>query len=151
MPRINLYGQNRHIIIVDGVPLSGFANGDYVQVKQDGNAAKRTEGGDGPTMNLSVEQGGMITIGLNPTSPIIGALYEIRNAQKAAPRMFSIILTTGVDELINCSGCAFADLPEFQTGGPEMQPRSFPFECLKIDMDLSAVESVAGGLIGGLI
>ncbi len=27
MARINFYGQNRHTLVVDGIPLSGFAEG----------------------------------------------------------------------------------------------------------------------------
>ena len=55
--RINLYAQNRHTVVVDGVPLSGFADGDYIEIDVDGNAAQRSMGGDGPSMNISVQQG----------------------------------------------------------------------------------------------
>jgi hypothetical protein len=149
--RINLYAQNRHVVIVDGLPLGGFAEGDYIQVKVDGNAAARSLGGDGPAMNLSVAQGGQVTLGLMPTSPVLGELYAIRDAQSLSPRMFSIVVMTGVQEVINCAGCAFGDLAQFQTGGDKMQPRQFVFECLKVTLDSSAVESIAGGFIGGLL
>ena len=146
-----MYAQNRHTVVVDGVPLSGFAEGDYIEIDVDGNAAQRSMGGDGPSMNLSVQQGGKIGIGLLPTSPALGAMYEIRNAQKLTPRLFTIALITGVEEIIVAAGCAFAKLPSFQTGGDKMQGRKFDFECLQITMDTSGVESVAGGFVGGLI
>lgn len=149
--RINLYAQNRHVLIVDGVPLAGFAEGDHIRVKLDGNAAQRTQGGDGPSMNITTEQGGMISIGLLPTSPALGTLYEIRDAQKRNPRMFSVVLLTGVEEVINAAGCAFGDLPEFQTGGPSQQPRQFNLECLEIKLDTSAVEAIAGGFAGAAL
>ena len=107
--RINLYGQTRHLIIVDGVPLSGFKEGDHIQIKLDGNAATRTHGGDGPSMNLSAPQGGQITLGLNPTSPAIGTLYTIRQQQARNPRLFSIQVVTGVEEFISAGGCAFGE------------------------------------------
>lgn len=149
--RINLYAQNRHTVVVDGVPLSGFAEGDYIEVTLEGNAAQRTQGGDGPAMNLSVEQGGKISIGLNPISPALGEMYGIRDAQALSPRMFTIALLTGVEEIIVGTGCAFGQLPAFSTGGPTMQARKFEFECLKIQLDTSGVEAVAGGFIGGLL
>ena len=148
--RVNLYAQNRHTLIIDGVPITDFAEGDWMQVKVDGNAASRTHGGDGPAMNLSTAQGGQITISLKPTSPALGTLYETRDAQ-STPRMFGIVLMTGVEEVITAAGCAFGDLPQFQTGGPTMQPRQFHFECLQVQMDTSAVEAIAGGFVGGLI
>ena len=149
--RSSLYMQQRHTIVIDGVPCSGFAEGDYIQVKLDGAAAARTQGGDGPAMNVSVDQGGQIMISLNPISPVLGVLYGIRDAQKVTPRMFSIVLMSGVEEIITASGCAFGDLPQFSTGGPTMQPRQFAFECLKIKLDTSAVEVLDGGFVGGLI
>jgi len=151
MARINLYAQNRHTLVVDGTPITGFADGDWLAVKVDGNVAERTQGGDGPSMNISVPQGGIITVNLLPTSPALGILYSIRDAQQLTPRLFSIVLISGVEEIIQAGGCAFGELPEFQTGGPTMKGRSFPFECSQIKLDSSGVEAVAGGLLGGLI
>ena len=120
-------------------------------MKVDGNAAARTQGGDGPSMNLSTAQGGTITVNLLPTSPALGVLYSIRDAQRVNPRMFSIVLMTGVEEVIKGAGCAFGDTPQFQSGGPTMQGRQFVFECLEIQLDTSAIESVVGGFVGALL
>lgn len=149
--RINLYAQNRHTVVFDGVPLQGFAEGDFLNVKLDGNAAERSQGADGPSMSLSTAQGGNITLSLQPTSPSLGAIYAIRDQQAHDPRMFSIVLISGVEELINASNCAFGDLPQFTTGGPTMQPRQFSVEALKIKLDTSGVEAISGGFVGGLI
>lgn len=145
--RINLYSQNRHIVIWDGIPLQGFKEGDFIQIKQDGNAATRTHGGDGPSMNLSVSQGGSITLGLNPTSPLIGTLYALRDQQASNPRLFSIQVVTGVEEIISATGCAYGELPSFSTGGDKMQGRDFLAEALIIKMDQSAVEKLSGSFI----
>lgn len=137
MSRFYLYSQNRHTLIIDGIPIDGFADGDYIQIKEDGNAATRSFGGDGPSMSIATDQGGNLTLGLYPNSPVIGALYTMRKQQKENPRLFNIILLSGVDELINFNGCAFGDQPQLGSGGPTMQPRQFSFECLKIVMDES--------------
>jgi len=149
--RVNLYSQQRHVLIVDGIPISGFAEGDHMQVKADGNAATRTMGGDGPAMNLSVAQGGKVTIALNPISPALGAMYALRNEQNLNPRLFNVVLMTGVEEVITASGCAFGELPQFASGGPQQTPRQFEIEALDIVFDTSSIESVAGGLLGSLI
>jgi hypothetical protein len=151
MARVNLYGQNQHVVLVDGVPLNGFAEGDFLQVKLDGNAAVRTHGGDGPSMNLSTAQGGQVTIGLLPTSPSIGPLYAVRDSQANNPRLFSVQVISGVEEIMIFTGCAFGDTPQFQTGGPTMQPRQFVIEFLTGVMDTSVASPVTSGLLGGLI
>lgn len=145
--RVNLYSQNRHVVVIDGIPIQGFAEGDYMQIKLDGNAAEITKGGDGPAMNISTAQGGEVTIGLQPTSPALGTLYAIREEQANNPRLFTVALVTGVEEVISASGCAFGDLPQFQTGGPTMQGRQFPMKALKIKLDTSAISAIAGGLL----
>lgn len=137
MARINLYAQNRHTLIIDGIPISGFAEGDFLQVKEDGNMAVRNLGADGPSMSLSTEQGGNFVLSLTPTSPALGIVYGMRKQQNENPRLFNTVLLSGVDEMINFKGCAFGDQPQFTTGGPTMQPRQFSFECLEIEMDQS--------------
>ena len=148
--RINLYAQQRHVLIIDGIPISGFAEGDWFEFEPDGNAATRTLGGDGPAMNLSVGQGAKASISLMPVSPQLGDLYALREAQEFDPRLFSIVFMSGVEEVLSLSGCAFGKLPSFQSGGPTMQSRKFDFEILEYKMDTSAIESVAGGFLGSL-
>ena len=138
-------------MVLAGVPMSGFGEGDWIEIKLDGNAAQRSMGGDGPSMNLSVPQGGKITIGLLPTSPVIGAMYEIRNLQSANPSMFTLSLMTGTEEIITAAGCAFGDLQQFVTGGEKMQTRKFDMECLQISLDVASVESILGDVAGSLI
>jgi hypothetical protein len=149
--RINLYSQQRHVVVWDGISLSGFADGDYLEIKVDGGAASRTHGGDGPSINMSTAQGGTLTLGLLPTSPALGMLYQLRDAQKSNPRLFNIQLITGVEEVISASGCAYGELPGFRTGGPAQSPRQFLAEALQIDLSFDAVEAIDGGMLGGLI
>ena len=144
--RINLYAQNRHVVIIDGVPIVDFMEGDFMEVELHGNAAQRTEGADGPAMNISTAQGATITINLKPTSPSLGVLYKLREAQQEAPYMFSIQLVTGTQEIISASGCAFAKLDAFSSGDAKMKDRKFKFECLECPMDLSEVLSLIGNI-----
>lgn len=149
--KVNLYSQNQHIVVIDGVPMSGFAEGDFLQIKQDGNAAVRTQGADGPAMNTSTKQGGQLTIAILPTSPVLSTMYAVKDSQSRNPRLFSVQVVSGVQEVMSFSGCAFGDTPQFQTGGPTMQPRQFVIEYLEDTMDTSLLSAVAGGLLGGLL
>lgn len=149
--RINLYAQNRHAVIIDGIPITGFADGDFIEVDLEGNAAEITPGADGPAMNISTAQGGTISISLQPVSPQIGELYALRDAQQKAPRLFTIVVMSGVEEIIRANGVAFAKLSSFSTGGPTQQARRFDFAALEINMDTSGLEAIAGGFVGGLI
>lgn len=149
--RIDLYAQNKNSLVVNGVPLSGFAEGDWMEIKLDGNAAERTKGGDGPGISISTAQGGQVTFSLMPTSPALGVMYGLRNTQQVNPSLFSVAIFTGVEELISCLGCAFGDLPAFATGGEKMSPRKFVLEFQKIVPDLSDVESLVGTVIGEMV
>jgi hypothetical protein len=149
--RLNLYAQNRHTVVLAGIPLSGFAEGDFIEIKVDGNAAELSKGGDGPSMNYSVPQGGKISISLMPTSPALGAVYAVRNQQASTPRLFSMSLMTGTEEVVTAAGCGFADLPQFSTGSEKQQPRKFDIVCLQISLDVASVESILGSVAGGLL
>lgn len=143
----NIYLQNRHTLVIAGIPVFGFAEGDFMSVKLEGAAAARTKGGDGPAMNISTDQGGQIRISLLPTSPVLGAMYAIRDSQKTIPALFSVVLMSGVGELIAASGCGMGEPADAKSGGPTMQAREFVFEALKIKMDTSPTTPVAGAFI----
>ena len=145
--RLPLYSQNLHTLIIDGFPITGFADGDWLSVKIDGGGVTRTQGSQGPVLNRVAPQGGQITVNLLPTSRALGDVLGIREDVFSNHRLFNVALITGVEEIITASGCAFADMPQFQTGGPTMQGRQFPLKALKIRLDNSAVEAVVGGLL----
>jgi hypothetical protein len=144
--RLNLYDQNANIVLINGIPVSGFADGDYMDFAPDGNEATRTHGGDGPSMNLSAKQGGSFTLGLLATSPAIGAIYALREAQNTFPAYFSVQVVTGVQEIISLSGCMFGKLPGFKNGGPQQSSRQFLIEYLKDELDTSATSPILGGM-----
>lgn len=149
--RLPLYSQNLHTLVIDGFPMRGFADGDWMGVKIDGGHVVRAQGGDGAILNRVAEQGGQITINLLPTSPALGDVLGIRTDVQRTPRLFNMALITGVEEIITALGCGFGDMPEFRTGGPVMTPRSFVFECIEIKLDDSGLKTAPGGFYGGLL
>lgn len=149
--RLNLYAQQKHSVVLNGVAISGFAEGDFLEVKLDGNAAERTKGADGPAISVSTPQGGTIGLSITPVSPALGTLYALRNVQITSPTLFSIAVMTGTEEIISAYGCAFGDTPQFASGGDKMSARKFSFECQKIVMDTSDVQSTLTTIAGTLV
>ena len=150
MARFSLYDQKNHIVVLDGVPLSAFAEGDFLELKQDGAPAVRCFGADGPTMNFCPPAGGHLVLGLSPTSPALDDLQDLWEAQLLATRLFTTVLLSGVNEIFTAYGCAFGETPSFLTGGATIQPRQYQIEFLKIEKELASGE-IGGGFFGGLI
>jgi hypothetical protein len=144
--RINLYSQSGHTLVVDGISITDFMEGDCITIDDEGNAAQRTLGASGPSMSISAYAGGKCSVILKATGAANGKLYALREDQQrsSARRMFSMSLFTGVNETIRITGAAFAKLPAFSTGGEKEGPRQFDFEYLRLELDKSDVESVDG-------
>ena len=144
--RKNLYLQANNTLVIDGVSITDFMEGDCITIDDEGNAAQRTLGASGPSMSISAYAGGKFSVILKATGAANGKLYAIREDQQRASnrRLLSISLFTGVDETIKITGAAFAKLPAFSTGGEKEGPRQFDFEYLKLELDKSDVESVDG-------
>lgn len=138
--RRRIYVQQDHSMVIDGVQITGFAEGDWLEIECEGNCVVRTEAADGADMNMIKGQGGRLTFGLLPTSKALGKVNFIRADVIANPRLFNVALLTGVREIIYASGCGFGKLPAFQTGGEVQQPRFYVIECIELDLDTSDVE-----------
>lgn len=149
--RLPLYSQNLHTLIIDGFPITGFADGDWLSVKIDGGGVTRTQGSQGPVLNRVAPQGGQITVNLLPTSRALGDVLGIREDVFSNHRLFNVALITGVEEIITALGCGFGDMPEWGSGGAVMGPRGFVLECTEIKLDASGVKNLPGGLFGGLV
>ena len=144
--RINLYSQAGHTLVVDGISITDFMEGDCITIDDEGNAAQRTLGASGPSMSISAYAGGKCSVILKATGAANGKLYALREDQQRSTtrRLFSMSLFTGVNETIRITGAAFAKLPAFSTGGEKEGPRQFDFEYLRLELDKSDVESVDG-------
>jgi hypothetical protein len=144
--RKNLYLQANNTLVIDGISVSGFMEGDCMTIDDEGNAAQRTLGASGASMSISAYAGGKFSVILKPTSGALGKLYKLREDQKRASnrRLISITLFTGVDETISIRGAAFAKLPAISTGGEKEAARQFDFEYLEAVFDKSDVESILG-------
>lgn len=148
--RLPLYSQNLHTLIIDGFPVTGFADGDWLGVKIDGGGVTRTQGSYGPVLNRVASQGGQIVIGLLPISPALGELLSLRTEVRTAARLFNMSMITGTEEIFSAMGCGFGDISEWRMGGPVMAPREFIIECIKLRWTEGGIKS-QNGILGGLV
>ncbi len=80
--RITMQGEGPHTLIVEGLSTEEFIIGDYVVIR---------------------EKERILTFNLKRGSPIVDVMYSMVKA----PRLFSIIIMSGVKEVINFKGCYF--------------------------------------------
>lgn len=97
--RISMQGEGQHTLIVEGLSTEEFILGDYVVVS---------------------EKERILTFNLKHNSPIVDVMYKMMKA----PRPFSIIILSGVKEVVNFKGCYFEM--------PSLYIFQFPFEFLEM-------------------
>lgn len=111
--RISMQGEGQHTLIVEGLSTEEFVIGDYLVIDE----KKR-----------------ILTFNLKHDSPIVDVMYKMMKA----PRPFSIIIMSGVKEVINFKGCYF-EMPSFFTF-------QFSFEFLEMIVFKSESEEKEGVL-----
>jgi hypothetical protein len=67
---LRTYDPSKVVVLFGGIPLSGFADGEFVKVERDGDAFSKVVGADGDTSRAkSCNKAGTATITLAQTSP----------------------------------------------------------------------------------
>jgi len=94
-----MQGEGQHTLIVEGLSTEEFIVGDYVVIG---------------------EKVRILTFNLKHNSPIIDVMYKMMSG----PRPFSIIIMSGVKEVINFKGCIFEM--------PSIYRHQFSFEFLEM-------------------
>jgi len=77
-----IYGQKDALLIVNGRAISGFMDGAPFKIQFDGGEVAKTEGTDGPGMNIATPQGGTFHFTIRESSPdydyLLG-LYQLES------------------------------------------------------------------------
>lgn len=63
-----IYGQKNSRILINGKQITGFMDGATIKVSFDGGEVDKTEGTDGPGLNVATDQGGTISFTLRETT-----------------------------------------------------------------------------------
>lgn len=124
--RLELYDQAAHVLAFDGVPITGFSEGDWMEIETLQAGSSTSYGAFGPVLNLKkADEGGHLRLHLNANSPAVEFFMLAHAQQLKKPRFFNVALTTGVGELFMFIGCFYGSVGNFSTGGPVMTPRTF--------------------------
>ena len=129
MARKEFYSQKNHSVLVDGFPLSDFAEGDdVISFEPQGDGVTNQRGLDKNNTNFGSARPGWLTVQLKPTSPAIDILDQlIRNQENGNPRLMNVSVLTGVAEALSVTGCGIEE-QGFGTGGPVGTPRTYIFK-----------------------
>ena len=141
MARLEFYDQNQHSVIVDGLAIEDFHDGeDAIAFAPEGQLVGGSRGLDRNRISLGSPRMGTLTLRLKPTSPSIDFLNELANlAGQGQARLFDCVISTGVADVLSMVNCAAIDT-DYQTGGPNMQTRTFEIMCENYEISLANAE-----------
>jgi hypothetical protein len=130
-----LYSQASHSVIVDGLAIEDFGDGDdAIAFEIIGDAATVTRGLDTNKPSAGGRRPGNLRVRLKPTSPSIERLEELaRQQDNGNPRTFRVTVVTGVSDVLSLRGCLI-QAAGFNTGGPVMQLREYTFVGSEYDL-----------------
>lgn len=122
-----LYDQSKVTVVVDGVFLTGFAEGTKVSAERNEDNIVPYVGADGTVTNaVSADETGTITIPLAISSPSISYLNRLANQKKPFP----ITVTDFNDNAVNCSATqGYVSKPMFPEKGKEVTVVEFTIFC----------------------
>lgn len=126
MARTEYYSQNNHSLVIDGIAIEDFDEGDdVIAFEPIGDGSSVTRGLDKNKTSFASPRPGQLTIRLKPTSPSLARLNElVRSGESGNPRLFDVQVTTGVRDVLTLTGCSINE-NGWTTGGPTMQGRPY--------------------------
>ena len=78
-----IYGQKNSRIMINGRQITGFMDGSSIKVSFDGGEVDKTEGTDGPGLNVATDQGGTIGFTLRETTNDYQYLLQLWKLEEA--------------------------------------------------------------------
>ena len=95
-----VYNQKALTITVDGVTIQDYMDGASCIITLDGGEVQKTQGTDGPGVNLATNQGATIQFTLRETSRSIKFLNDLRLRQESGLAGVTAIVRTGANILM---------------------------------------------------
>ena len=122
------YNQAEVTVIWDGIPLRGLADGDSVEVADEGGEVEKTHGTDGPGVNIATRQGGYVKVKLREDSvsqPIVQATRATQEFSLSGDAGITVQIVGGTSVLHTLIN-AFVSVPgALSTGGPKMGSQEY--------------------------
>lgn len=114
------YSQKNTTVTVDGVTLRGFMDGASIVVTHDGGEVDKTQGTDGPGINLATNQGMTIQFTLRENSSSREFLRGLRIRQENGGDGVTTIVRTGVNVLHSMPFAFISQPGALNTGDKKM-------------------------------
>ncbi len=124
-----VYSQANTKVFVDGVLVRGFMDGASITCTYDGGEIEKTEGCDGPGLNMARRQGGTIKFTLRETSPSVPILSALSHLQFMADIVSPIVIEviTGGGLSYTMVECLIQQPGELSTGDKKTGGVEFTF------------------------
>lgn len=135
-----VYHQNDVMVFLDGRKITGLMEGTSITFTYDGGEVDKTQGTDGPGLNVATRQGGTLRFTLRENSTDYAYLQTVRRRNEASPFAISnAVVTTGTRDVLRLSYCAIGLPGERATGDKKMAGVEFSVVGLEADESPSVV------------
>jgi len=122
-----VYNQANISLDFDGTAITDLSEGSAVVITTDGGEVQKTEGTDGPAVNIATDQGGTCKITLKETSSSHGFLQSVKLAQKNGSEGGQLTVRSGTD-VLHLFGNTYVSQPgELSTGDKKMGSQQYTF------------------------
>ena len=113
-----VYSQANTKVLVNGFEIRGFMDGTPITCTFDGGEIEKTEGCDGPALNMARRQGGTIKFTLRENSPSYLLLEGLQRAQYMADSALpcNVNVFTGGGRIYELANCLIQQPGELSTG-----------------------------------
>jgi len=111
-----IYNQKLVKLIIDGFKISGLFEGASVTVRFDGGEVEKTQGTDGPGMNVATMQGGALIFQLQELSNGHDFLWALSEKQQLGFPGVTAIATLGTGAIVTYINTLVSLPAEFATG-----------------------------------
>jgi hypothetical protein len=113
-----VYSQANTKVLVNGFEIRGFMDGTPITCTFDGGEIEKTEGCDGPALNMARRQGGTIKFIVRENSPSYLFLEGLQRAQYMADTALpcNVNVITGGGRIYELANCLIQQPGELATG-----------------------------------
>ncbi len=131
---VRTYDPSMAVLVVNGIPIGGYADGTGIKVSRSNDAYSKVTGMDGVTSRAkSVDRSGEIVITLAQTSPsndVLSALAALDEAQNTG--VVAVIITDLSGRSVYSSAKAWIRKPADAEFGKEISNREWTLDCAEL-------------------
>lgn len=141
------YAADQVQIIVGGVPISGLADGTFINVVRDEQAYNKITGADGTTSrSRTANKAGAITVTLQQTSPSNDVLTGFMLADEAGDQgVVPVFIKDTYGRTLHAASSAWVQQMPDQDFSKEVEERGWVLDCARIDSFVGGNELQSGG------